>query len=135
MMPMISSDSDNAPGTVYYGISMSILALIAIFVENFIFAFGIGVLCTSLGDGFAGVIGSSVKKYNPVIYKSKTLFGTISAFLVSFISVYLFSEIYKLNIGIVNSIYIAIFAAGLELITGFGLDNIYGLSSPNLVNR
>ena len=73
LMPMISSDGDNAPGTVYYGISMSVMAIVSLFLENFVFAFGIAVFCTSIGDGLAGVIGSSVSRFNPKIYKNKSL--------------------------------------------------------------
>ena len=55
---MISSDSDNAPGTVYYGLSMSVMAVVSLFIEGFVFAFGIAVVCTSVGDGLAGIFGS-----------------------------------------------------------------------------
>ena len=55
LMPMISSDGDNAPGTVYYGLSMTVMAIVSLFLENFFFAFGIAVFCTSVGDGFAGI--------------------------------------------------------------------------------
>ncbi|MBR4836031.1 MAG: hypothetical protein IKU99_03365, partial [Clostridia bacterium] len=51
LLPMISSDGDNAPGTVYYGIAMTIMATITLFVPKMIVPFGIGVFCTSLGDG------------------------------------------------------------------------------------
>ena len=124
LMPMISSDNDNAPGTVYYGISMSIMAIISCFVEGFVFAFGIAVFCTSIGDGLAAVIGSSVSKFNPKIYKNKTLLGTLSAFAFSFASTYVFSLIYSLELAVWHCLLIAVFAAGLEIATGFGLDNI-----------
>ena len=32
LMPMISSDEDNAPGTVYYAVAMSIMATVTLFV-------------------------------------------------------------------------------------------------------
>ncbi len=124
LMPMISSDGDNAPGTVYYGISMTVMAILSCFIEGFIFAFGIAVFCTSIGDGFAGVFGSLASKKNPIIYKSKTIIGTASAFVFSFASIALFSYVYKLEINIGYAVLIALFAAGLELITDFGLDNI-----------
>ena len=123
-MDMMSSGEENAPGTVYYGISMTVMAIISCFAENFIFAFGIAVFCTSLGDGLAGVVGAAAKSHNPRIYKSKTLFGTLSAFLFSFISIVVFVAVYSLNIKIYHALASAALAAGLELITGFGLDNI-----------
>lgn len=123
-LPMISSDGDNAPGTVYYGISMSIMAILSCFFDDFVFAFGIAVFCTSIGDGFAGVLGATIKKCNPRIYKSKTLVGTCAAFLFSMLSIALFSLIYSLNLSFLNIIAISLLASGLELISGRGLDNI-----------
>ena len=34
LMPMISSDGDNAPGTVYYGLSMTAMAIASLFRQN-----------------------------------------------------------------------------------------------------
>lgn len=124
LMPMISSDGDNAPGTVYYGVSMTAMAILSLFLDNFIFAFGIAVFCTSIGDGFAAIVGSSVKKCNPRIYKNKSLIGTLSAFVFSFASAYVFSLIYELPLGIPYALAVGAFAAGLELVTDYGLDNI-----------
>lgn len=124
LMPMISSDSDNAPGTVYYGVSMTVMAVISLFIENFVFAFGIAVFCTSIGDGFAGVIGSSISRCNPKIYKNKTLIGTVSAFAFSSASAYVFSLVYDKEITALYALAIGAFAAGVELITECGFDNI-----------
>lgn len=124
MMPMMSSESENSPGTVYYGISMSLMAIISCFVTDFVFAFGIAVFCTSVGDGFAAVIGSSVKRVNPKIYKNKTFVGTFAAFVFSFASTVVFSLVYKLPLEVWECALIALFAAGIEIVTGFGLDNI-----------
>ena len=123
LMPMISSDKDNAPGTVYYCVSMTVMATVSYFHPAFMLPFGIAVLCTSVGDGFACVIGTLIKR-NPKIYKNKSLVGTISAFLFSFISVLIFVKLYGVDISLVKILLIALCAAGLELITGFGLDNI-----------
>ena len=43
LMPMISSESDNAPGTVYYAVSMSIMAIVCLFSSKFMIPFGIAV--------------------------------------------------------------------------------------------
>ena len=59
LMPMISSDGDNAPGTVYYALAMSIMGTITVFLPEMIIHFGIGVFCTSFGDGLAGLVGQS----------------------------------------------------------------------------
>nr|MBE6545708.1 hypothetical protein [Oscillospiraceae bacterium] len=59
LMPMISSDADNAPGTVYYALAMSVMAAVTLFIPEMILPFGIGAFCTSLGDGLAGLVGQS----------------------------------------------------------------------------
>ncbi|MBE6534546.1 MAG: DUF92 domain-containing protein [Ruminococcaceae bacterium] len=125
LFAMISSDSDNAPGTVYYGLSMTVMAVASLFLEDFVFAFGVAVFCTSFGDGLAGVFGSLFKKLNPKLYKNKTLVGTISAFLFSFASVLAVSQIYSLGLTVTEACAIALFAAGIELISEFGLDNVF----------
>lgn len=124
MMPMIASEGDNAPGTVYYAVAMSVMAIISIFVPRMMLPFGIGVLCTSVGDGFAGVFGQLVKKYNPRIYGNKTLVGFLANFLLSSAVALIFTEVYDMNIKIWQCFMIGLLAAGLELITVFGLDNI-----------
>ena len=125
MLPMMSSDSENDPGTVYYGVAMTVMALIGYFNSDFMLAFGIGVFCTSVGDGFAGVFGSLIKKRNFKLYNGKTLVGTLSAFVFSFLSVIAFSEIFNLKIPVYYSATIALISSGIELISRYGLDNIF----------
>ncbi len=124
LLPMMASEEDNAPGTVYYGISMTVMAIISLFLDGFIFAFGIAVFATSFGDGFAGIAGVLICKGNPRIYKNKTLFGAIFNFVFSFVSVLVISHIFTLEINIGFAALIAILAVGLELIGQRGLDNI-----------
>lgn len=124
MMPMISSESDNAPGTVYYAIAMTGVAAVGCFIPEVMLPFGIGVFATSVGDGFAGVVGQSIKKGNPKIYGEKTLFGSLTNFALTTASAYLISALYLMEIGILNCLVIGILSMGLELITPYGLDNV-----------
>ena len=125
LMPMIASDGDNAPGTVYYAVAMSIMAAISVFVPQMILPFGIGVFCTSLGDGFAGLIGQSIPfKFNPRVYGEKSLFGAIVNFGVSFCVAIAFSSWFEMGIGILGCLVIAVLSLELELFTARGLDNI-----------
>lgn len=124
LMPMISSDEDNAPGTVYYGIAMTGVAAVGCFVPEIMLPFGVGIFCTSIGDGFAGLLGQLITKYNPKIYKNKTLVGSITNFLFSFASAYIMSLIFPMGINIWHCLAIATLSVGLELVVGFGLDNI-----------
>ncbi len=124
LFPMISSDSDNALGTVYYAVAMTGVAICAMFFEDVMIPFGMAIACTSLGDGMAGVVGQAVKNHNPKIYKNKSLFGTISNFVFSFIGVFLIDRIYGAGLGVFPCFALALLSALLELITEFGLDNI-----------
>ncbi len=123
-MEMISSDGDNAPGTVYFCISMSIMSLLSWLYPALMVPFGIAVFCTSLGDGFAGVAGQALKRANPKIWKNKTLFGTTVSVLLSLAVSVIFNEIYSLSLSPLSLISIAVFAAILELVTGAGFDNL-----------
>ncbi len=124
LSPMISSDGDNAPGTVYYGVAMSIMATVCLFVPKFVLYFGIGVFCTSLGDGFAGLVGQLIAKYNPKIYGSKSLFGFLTNFAVSSAVVFAFQIIFNMGFEVWQCLFIGLFSALVELISVRGLDNI-----------
>lgn len=124
MLPAMSSDDDNAPGTVYYGVAMSVMATVSLFIPKMMIPFGIGVFCTSFGDGFAGVIGQAVKKFNPKVFKKKSLLGTLSNLIFSFAVAEVFSYLFDLPLSHLSCLCIAVLSVGLELIGVFGLDNI-----------
>ncbi len=124
LMPMISSDEDNAPGTVYYGIAMTGVSAVGCFVPEVMLPFGIGIFCTSIGDGFAGLLGQLITKHNPKIYKNKTLIGFVANFVLSFGSAFVMSLIFPMRLNIWHCLAIATLSVGLELVVGFGLDNI-----------
>ena len=125
LLQMISSDGDNAPGTVYYAASMSLMALASLIDQRFILPFGLAVFVTSLGDGFAGLLGGLVKKHNPTVYKQKTLVGALANFVLSTATAFIFMTIFE-DIGLTptHCLVIGALSVGIELISGFGLDNI-----------
>ena len=124
LLKMISSNGDNAPGTVYYAVSMSVMALACCFCVELMIPFGIAVFCTSLGDGLAGVVGQSIKRFNPRLQGTKSLWGAVSNFTLSALTAAIFSSIFNLNFGFWHVFCIAIFSVELELFTEKGLDNI-----------
>ncbi len=124
LMPMISSEGDNAPGTVYYAVGMSIMATVCLFLPKMLIPFGIGVFATSVGDGLAGIVGQLVRRANPKIYKNKSLLGFIANFVSSSAVAVIFKYVYEANLTVWQCAVIGIFSAGLELITPLGLDNI-----------
>ena len=124
LTPMISSDSDNAPGTVYYGVAMSIMAALSLFIDGLVIPFGIGVFATSFGDGFAGLFGQIVKKHNPEIYRGKTIVGFLSNLIISFLIPLVFNAIFDMGISVWQCVLVAVLSASLEMISAWGLDNI-----------
>lgn len=124
LMPMISSDEGNSPGTVYYAVAMTGVATVACFVPELMLPFGIGIFCTSIGDGAAGLVGQYIRSFNPKIYKNKTLLGAVANFTVSFISALVMDLSFDIGLDFWHFAVIGAVSAGLELVTGFGLDNI-----------
>ena len=125
LLPMIESDSDNSPGTVYYALAMSIMALITVFVPDMILPFGIGVFCTSLGDGFAGLLGQLMNTpSNGKIYGNKTIYGTLYNAIVCFIVAGVMNVKFDMGMADWHIVAIALFATLLELFVSKGLDNI-----------
>ncbi len=124
LLPMISSEGENSPGTVYYGVSMSVLSFVCIFLPDMMLPFGIAVICTSLGDGFAGVVGQAIDKFNIKLLANKTLLGTLTNLAVSFFGVWIFSAVMSFEISVLDCLYIALFSVVLELVTPYGLDNV-----------
>lgn len=122
-LPSLSSKGDNSRGTIYYCIAMTVMSAITLLFPEMMIPFGIGVCCTSLGDGFAGIFGQ-IKRYNRKIYDKKTLFGFLSCFLFSVASVLVINYIYDAKIKILSILCIALFAAILELFAKKGIDNI-----------
>ncbi len=124
LMPSMSSEGDNAPGTVYYALAMTTLSAVSLFLPEIMYPFGIAVFCTSFGDGFAGVAGQAVTRCNPKVYKAKSLFGTLTNLVISFVTPFIFSSVYGYPLEVWHCIVIAIFATEIELFVGRGLDNI-----------
>ena len=124
LLTAISSSEDNAPGTVYYGVAMSMLALACAFVPELIYPFGVAVLCTSVGDGLGGVVGGAVKKGNRALYGTKTALGTLTVFLSSLVSIFIFSKAYGYPISPLAILEISLLCASAELVSKRGTDNL-----------
>ena len=124
LMPMIASEGDNAPGTVYYAVAMSGVAIVGCFLPDVMLPFGVGIFCTSVGDGFAGLVGQLIKSKNPKVYANKSLFGTLANFICSFLCAFIMSWACNMGLSVWQSLAIATLSTLLELVVGKGLDNI-----------
>ena len=123
-LPMISSGGENSYGTILYGASMCIISFVSIFLPELMLPFGVAVVCTSLGDGLAGVLGYAFKKQNASVYKNKTIIGVLVNFSASFVGVLLFNLLFELKLTLLHIFVIAVFSSILEVITLRGFDNL-----------
>jgi serine/threonine protein kinase len=95
------------------------------YVPDMILPFGIGVFCTSLGDGFAGLMGQLMNTpSNCKIYGNKTIYGTMFNWIVCTIVVGVINSQFGLGMLSWQVFAIAVFATLLELFTVRGLDNV-----------
>lgn len=79
----------------------------------------------ALGDGLAAVIGKNIKsKEYKIGSTTKTLLGSLTMFLISFIIFVLSLCYYNINLWIVKSIIASIAITILEAISMKGTDNI-----------
>ena len=112
-------------GTVYYAVTLFLLA---------IFSFGIvkkpemglaGVLVMGYGDGLATIVGRSIKSYSYKIGSShKTIAGSATMFLVSFVILAIFLCVEQTALWAVKALLLSIMATVLEAISIKGTDNL-----------
>lgn len=128
LVPAMSSDGENNPGTVYYGVAMTVMSFICMFVPTLMLPFGLGIFCTSVGDGFAGIVGQLIKRHNPKLFRNKSLFGFLTNYIVSFAVAMIFNAVFYnemlIPLTVWQCLLIALVSASLELVGVFGLDNI-----------
>lgn len=117
--------SKNDLGTVYFALSLLILALITFKNIEFSYIGALGILIMGYGDGLAAVVGVKYGKHKfKVMGNEKSLEGSLTmfffAFVVSVSLLYIFNPI---NV-ILFSLIIAIISTILEVLSTYGLDNL-----------
>lgn len=117
-------DNSDSLGTIYYPISLLFLVIFSYLIKDKIIS-GIGILILGYGDGLAALVG---KKYNKIkLLNNKTLFGTLTMFIISTIISTIFLIVFKdlKTITLILVVFItAVSATILELFTKKGLDNL-----------
>lgn len=111
-------------GTVYYAISLLILALITFYNNNpFIGLFGIFVM--GYGDGFAAIFGKKIKSFKyKVGNKEKSVAGSLTMFIITLI--FSLGALLYLKTGmiIIKAIALSIILTIIEGVSIKGTDNI-----------
>ncbi len=114
-------------GTVYYSISLLILALWTFYIEKPEVGL-LGVLIMGYGDGFAALIGGKWGKTSIPFDKEKSLEGSLTVFFFSILITFLIlSHSYtniSFTINILISLLMGVLATIIEGITPNGFDNL-----------
>lgn len=116
-------ENNNSLGTIYYPISVLIMALLTYFNNDLSPAYAIGLFCMGLGDGFAPLVAGFLKSKK--IINNKTVTGTLTVLIISILVALIFNLYFNLDFNIFKIIIIGISAAIIELVGVKGLDNLY----------
>ena len=121
LFPTIEDVYRKSFGTLFYCISLFIL--IFLFWNKDPYTLTAGFFIMTFGDGLAGLIGKSFDSISWVVYKQKkSLLGTLTMLITSFIVVCLLGYTQKFSFNI-NYFTIAIIATALEQFSILGIDN------------
>ena len=142
------TDSEKNYGMFYFALSTGIVAVICYFFNQDLYLYtGIAYYCLALGDGFAPLTARLFGKYNVEIRPSKSLVGTATVYLVSFLATLVFSAVFDLGLNVWFMLSIGALTAVTEFYGLRGTDNLfceffvfgylvlyhYGLVSPSLI--
>jgi len=118
-----TDESKKSLGTVYYAVSMAVMAALCVRVPRCLPAFAMGMFCMALGDGFAPIFGS-IRKGNRRLFGQRTLYGSISVFVICLLVCAAVSGLFHLGLGFGALLILAAAATALELVGMRGLDNL-----------
>ncbi len=114
-------------GTVYYSISLFILALWSFYIHMPYIGL-LGILIMGYGDGFAALVGKKFGKHPFRLNKEKSNEGSFTVFITAFLITFLLITYYYRDINILKtfviSLIISIISTIVEAITPNGFDNL-----------
>ena len=118
-----SDSSRKSLGTVYYAVSMTVMAIWSWRIPECVTAYGVAVFCMALGDGFAPYFGS-IRRGNRKLFGNRTLYGSISIFVICLLVVVIMTAIFHLPLTFPEMLTIAAAAVLFELVGVRGYDNL-----------
>ena len=118
-----TDESRRSLGTVYYAVSMTVMGALCVLSPRCLPAYAMGVFCMALGDGLAPIFGA-IKTGNRRLLGERTLYGTLSVFVICLAVAAVVSAVFRMNLPFWAELCIALAAAVLELLSGRGLDNL-----------
>ncbi|QVK16869.1 hypothetical protein KHQ81_08090 [Mycoplasmatota bacterium] len=118
----IERDDKKELGTLYYPISLVVLVLFTFGYINKPYIGAIGVMIMGYGDGIATIIGYKFGKKK--LFKNKTYLGSMTMFIISFLTTFILLWIFNPLHLFIYSFIIAITATIAEGLSCKGLDNL-----------
>jgi len=117
-------EDKSSMGTVFYPISMTVMAAFTVFIDNdFLPFYGIALMCLSLADGLAPIFGR-IQKGNFRIINGKTFWGSMSVILITMIVIFIMS-LFTVSFTWWQILLAGVLSCLLELFGKKGFDNIY----------
>lgn len=125
MKVFYGGDVKTSYGIFYFSLSTFIVALICYFIgeEAYLYT-GIAYYCLALGDGFAPIVAKLLKKCNPEIMPGKTVFGSLTVFIVSFFATLAFSAVFGMGLNLLFVFSVAALTCITEFYGIRGIDNL-----------
>lgn len=118
-----SDKEKQSPGTVYYALSMTVMALWCRIMPEALPCYGMGLFCMALGDGLAPFFGT-IQKGNRRLFGKRSLYGSLSVFVICLLVIIVMVSIFALPIGFGEMLLIALGAVVCELVGVHGFDNL-----------
>ena len=118
-----TDEEKKSPGTVYYALSMTLMAVCSVLCSSCLIPYGIASFCMALGDGFAPIFGR-IEKGNRRLIGARTLYGSLSVLVICFLVICVMARIFSLPLGLRETFIISVAATILELVGVRGFDNL-----------
>ena len=118
-----SDESKKSLGTVYYAVSMTVMAVWSVLAPECLVPYGTGLFCMALGDGLAPWFGA-IKKGNVRLFGNRTLFGSLSVFVISLLVAAVMNAVFGMDLSFGRMLLLALGAVVFELVGVRGLDNL-----------
>lgn len=125
LISVMEREEQDGLGTVYYALSLLIIAIITFGITKRPEIGLCSILIMGYGDGLAAIIGKKVKSPEYKIGNTKkTLAGSLTMFIITFIIVAIFGYLAGVNLWILKSIITAIILTIVEAVGIKGTDNL-----------
>lgn len=126
-------DAKKSYGLFFFGLVTFVVACITFTVymlageeiglKLYYFA-GIAYYCLALGDGLAPIVVKLFKKHNLELCENRSLVGTLTVFIVSFLTVWEFTAIFNIKMDLLFMVSVASLTCIAEFYGVKGIDNI-----------